>query len=310
MSTLITGSNGFVGSNLTKYLSSKDLKIITSSRKKYDSNGFKHFQITELNQFTNWRQILKGVKNIIHTAACVHQMSKSSSNDEKKFREVNTLGTINLFKQATKSKVERFIFLSTIGVCGSETIKQFNEKSPTNPKTLYAKSKLEAEKYLISLAKESKTKLIIIRPPMIIGPGAPGNFDKLVNAINRNLPLPLKSVEFNKKSFLSITNLNDFIYRFLSTEYFKNDLFVLADSQYYSTSYFVELLCHSLKKKNILVPFPPSLLKKLLQIIGKEELSIKLLSNMQIDSSYARKSLEWNPPISTETELENCFREI
>ena len=200
--------------------------------------------------------------------------------------------------------------MSSIGVCGSETTTQFNEKSPTNPKTLYAKSKLEAEEYLLSLAKESKTKLIIIRPPMIIGPGAPGNFDKLVNAINRNLPLPLGSVDFNKKSFLSISNLNDFIYRCLSIKYFKNDLFLLADSQYYSTSYFIELLCHSMKKKNILFPFPPSLLKKLLQIIGKKELSIKLLSNLQIDSSHARKSLDWNPPISTETELEKCFKDI
>ncbi len=300
MSILITGSNGFVGSNLAKYLSSKDLKIISSSRKKYDNYGFKHYQITELNQFTNWRGILEGVKNIVHTAACVHQMSKFSSNDKKMFREVNTLGTINLFKQAVESKVERFIFLSTIGVCGSETIKQFNEKSPTNPKTLYSKSKLDAEKHLLSLAKESETKLIIIRPPMIIGPGAPGNFDKLVYAINKNLPLPLRSVDFNKKSFLSISNLNDFIYKCISIEYSKNDLFVLADSQYYSTSYFIELLCYSMKKRNILFPFPPMLLKKILQIIGKKELSIKLLSNMQINSSHARESLEWNPPISTE----------
>ena len=132
MSILITGANGFVGSNLANYLSKKDLKIITSSRKKYDHQGFKHFTITEFNQYVNWDEILKGVKNIVHTAACVHQMSKPAMNDLKLFREVNTLGTINLYQQAVENKVERFVFLSTIGVCGSETIEPFNEKSNDN----------------------------------------------------------------------------------------------------------------------------------------------------------------------------------
>ncbi len=308
MSTLITGSNGFIGNNLATYLKSKGFQIITSSRKKYDDNGIKHFNLKEVNKLTNWFEVLEGVKNIVHTAACVHQISKGDIASAKNFKEVNTLGSINLFKQAIECRVEKFIFLSTIGVCGSESKIPFNEKSPVDPKTLYAKSKLDAERSLISLAKNSKTKLIIIRPPMVIGPGAPGNFERLVNLIKMNLPLPLGSVKFNKRSFLSISNLNDFIYKCLLSDELNDILFVLADSQDYSTAKFIDLLSSSMNKRSTLFQFPPSILKFLFKIIGKKELSKKLLSNMQIDSSYARKVLNWKPSISIKSELENCFK--
>ncbi len=216
---LLTGATGFVGRELLKKLSEQnDLSLRVASRAKdaLFTAEISVFAPIELSASSNWQTMIKGCDLIIHAAARAHIMNEKAKNPLEEFRKVNTAGTLNLARQAAEAGVKRFIFISSIKVNGeSTTTNSFFADDLPNPSDPYALSKYEAEQGLLALAAKTGMEIVIIRPPLIYGPGVKGNFQRLLFCLQKGIPLPLGAVS-NKRSFVSLENfisLSDGMYK-------------------------------------------------------------------------------------------------
>jgi len=288
---LVTGTSGFIGSNLTDKLQN-NYKLIGQVRNRVKSrlSRFPLFEL-EIDATSDWKCHLQDVHTIVHLAAIAH----NNSNDLTYINEVNVKATINLAKQGLQVGVKRFIFLSSIGVLGNTSTEPFDEKSSTFPHSEYAKSKLKAERALLELAFETGLEVVIIRPVLVYGQNAPGNFGKLVKLIQKVPFIPFGLCE-NKRSFISIDNLVDFIDVCISHPKAANEIFCISDGVDVSIREFTDEIANGLSKKLIQLPIPVFLFKLLGCITGKSNLIEQLIGNLQVDSSKARTLLDWAPP--------------
>jgi nucleoside-diphosphate-sugar epimerase len=213
MKTLVTG-DGFVGSALTDKLSLIDkIETINAVRtKKKEKKNVITLEVGDIAENLIWTPFLVGVNVVIHTVARVHVMSDQSSNPIMEYRRVNVEGLMNFARQAAELGVQRFIFLSSIKVNGEQTDlgKSFTSNETHIPEDAYGLSKYEAEQGLLKLAKETDMEVVIIRPPLVYGPGVKANFASLIKFVKKGLPLPLGAIN-NKRSLIAIDNLVDFI---------------------------------------------------------------------------------------------------
>ena len=290
---LVTGSDGFIGSRVVSCISSSHI-VKAGVRSLISANKLEaRFKIGEITATTQWCDKLTDVSTIIHLAAVAH----NNSNDPNYINEVNVKGTINLAQQAVKMGVKRFVFISSIGVLGNTTFTPFNEKSPEVPHSPYAESKLQAEKGLLKIARESELEVVIIRPVLVYGRGAPGNFAKLVNLVHKVPILPFALCN-NKRSFISVYNLVDFISTCVDHPKAKNEIFCISDGNDVSIRELTDGIAEGLTKKLIQLPIPMSIFKLLGKITGKSEYIEQLIGDLQVDSSKARDLLGWNPPFT------------
>jgi len=246
---LLTGSSGFIGSNLSKELDKRKIRYLPASRRKDHLNKKNFYQNPDIDGSNNWTDALKGCSSVIHTAARVHIMKDSSKDPLFEFRKVNVVGSINLARQSIEEGIKKFIYLSTIKVNGDDTEigKPFFYNDPNLPSDSYAISKFEAEQELKILCKNSNMDLIIVRPPLVYGPGVKGNFNLLMKAIALHIPLPLKGID-NRRSLISIYNLNDFLIKCLNFEGSLNETFLISDDEDLSTSELISKICFYMKK--------------------------------------------------------------
>jgi nucleoside-diphosphate-sugar epimerase len=301
MKILVTGATGFLGKFITTELVKNSFQIIPVSR----VNSINSIGIGDIDESTKWEHLLNNCGVVIHLAARVHQMHDDSPNPLLEFRRVNTEGTLNLARQAKKSGVKRFIFVSTIKVNGDESISTYSESSDPNPIDAYAISKWEAEEGLNELSREGNMEVVIIRPPLIYGPGVKANFASMINWIRRGLPLPLGSIN-NKRSLVAIENLADFI--LLCADQSKspnaaNQTFLISDGHDVSTTQLLNNVRSAYGVKVPLIPVPAELLHWGLNLIGKSELSSRLLGSLTVDISKARNLLGWEPKIDMLSQL-------
>ena len=288
----ITGANGFLGSALCKELSFRKINHRKLQRKEEDNV----IVIDSIGPRTDWSKTLIGFDTVIHCAGFAHQNKNDSKFNLLLYDEINHKGTINLAKQAVKQGVKRFIFISSIKVNGESSYEiPFRSTDKVNPKDPYSISKQKAEKGLKRIAKNGKMEIVIIRPPLIYGPSAKANFKKLIKIIKLGLPLPLKRVN-NKKSFIYIGNLIDFIIECIYSPAASNQTFLVSDDIVISTKDLVEKLAFHLNKKLYIFYFPELFLTFALKILGKKDLINKLLGNLVIDNYYAYKIIKWKPP--------------
>jgi len=310
---LITGANGFVGKSLTKYISQHQYTVRASVRSEEARTTMLHFKekhklthltIHNVHEESDWEKILKGVYVVIHCAGRAHILNENPKDSLAEFRAVNTYATENLAKLAQRSGVKRFIFLSSIGVLGNCSYSTpFTENTPPTPSANYAISKLEAEQLLKK--QSGSMDVVIIRPPLIYGPGAKGNFGKLLQALKKNIPLPLGCIQ-NKRHFLSINNLNDFIGVCIEAPKAANESFLVSDKESISTTKLIQSLSQSLNAKPLLLPVPNILLKFGLKCAGKSKVIEQLIENLEIDTSKAKNLLGWVPPHSLNKELKRA----
>jgi nucleoside-diphosphate-sugar epimerase len=298
---LVTGSNGFIGSALTSKLKLTD-KVISHVRSNCVHPISSDYLKVNIDSQSNWNEFLTDINTIVHLAAVVHD----NSNDIDYIDEVNVKGTINLAEQAAKSGVKRFIFMSSIGVLGNSTTNKlpFDEHSFTAPHTKYTQSKLDAEIALLQIAKETDLEVVIIRPVLVYGKGAPGNFGKLVNLVNIMPMLPFALCE-NKRSFISVNNLVDFISVCINHPNAKNQTFCISDGTDVSIRELTDIIAKELGKHLIQLPLPVCIFKLLGKLIGKSELIDQLLGDLQVNSTKARELLDWNPPETMVETLSN-----
>jgi nucleoside-diphosphate-sugar epimerase len=301
---LITGGTGFVGSALAARARKCGFDVRVSSRRTPSpENRDTVFQTAELDGTTDWMPALSGVDVVVHCAARVHLLNDRVRDPLQAFRIANRDATLHLARQARIAGVRRFVFISSIGVNGAETLaKPFCEQDAPAPHSPYAVSKHEAEIGLMALARESGLEVVIIRPPLIYGPRAPGNFGKLMRAIEGHKHLPLGSI-FNQRSLVGRDNLTDFI--LLCAEHPKaaNETFLISDGVDISTTELLKRMAHAVSVPARLWRVPVSLLVLAGSVFGKREAIRSLTGNLQLDISKACDLLGWEPPVGIDEGL-------
>ncbi|MDN3632444.1 NAD-dependent epimerase/dehydratase family protein [Vibrio lentus] len=290
---LVTGASGFIGSNVLASLSTKYC-MISQYRKSASivSEPNRHFKL-DINIHTNWSNHLKNIDTIVHLAAVAH----NNSTDSNYIDEVNVHGTVNLAQQAIDHGVKRFVFISSIGVLGNSTTKGkvFNEDSEPAPHSQYAQSKLDAENALLKIAEETGLEVVILRPVLVYGVGAPGNFGKLVNLVSKVPMLPF-ALCGNKRSFISVENLANFISVCIEHPKAKNEIFCISDGVDVSIKEFTNGIAKGLGKPLIQLPIPNFIFFILGKLTGRHEQIEQLTGNLQVNSNKARERLGWKPP--------------
>lgn len=298
---LITGSTGFIGANLLSSIDTK-CRLVVRNELKNSKCIHDQFIITDFSRSTNWDGAFTGIKFVIHLASIAHEnLSKYSANPSVLF-EVNTEGTLHFALSAAKSGVKRFIFVSSIGVNGNSSNLPFTELDVPSPIEPYAISKMKAEEGLLAISKKYEMEVVIIRPPLVYGPSSPGNFSKLIKLVKLGIPLPFASVN-NKRSFIGISNLIDFIILCTKHPKAKNEIFVISDGDDTSLPLLLNLISDAIGKKLWVFPFPKFLLIVLARICGKSVELNKLVCDLQVDINKARSLLNWNPKYSIKDEL-------
>lgn len=293
---LMTGGSGFVGENLISNLLKKDYYQVISLARSYKVKQQSVEQIITDNIFE--ADFPKSIDVVIHLAGRAHILNDQSADPLTDFRKVNVEGTLQLAKQALDKKVKRFIFISSIGVNGAITFDQsFSECTLPKPHADYAISKFEAEQELKKLFEGSETELVIIRPPLVYAAHAPGNFARLLKLASTNLPLPFAQTN-NKRSFVALENLVNFIQVCIEHPNAANQTFLVADQHSLSTRELVEYLKQGMGKKPYFIYIPQPLMKLGAICLGKSKLYEQLFASLEIDTTKAQKLLDWIAPLT------------
>ena len=297
MKILITGATGFVGQSLVKNVS-KSYEVIALIRARSSLLASRVQQIVGKNIFQ--ADFPDNIDVIIHLAGRAHILNEQTTDPLSEFRKVNVEGTLQLARRALDKKVKRFIFMSSIGVNGSVTLQQpFTEDALPQPHADYAVSKLEAEQELKKLFAGSDTELVIIRPPLVYAAHAPGNFARLLKLVASNLPLPFAGTN-NKRSFVALENLVDFIQICIEHPNAANQTFLVADQTSISTRELVQYLKQGMGKPVRFIYIPQPLMKLGAACIGKSKLYEQLFESLEVDTTKAQKLLGWTAPLSTQ----------
>ena len=297
---LVTGASGFIGQAVCNQAVLHGFTVSGAVRKYLKLPvSFEPVIIGEITDATDWGCAMNGVNVVIHLAARVHVMRDYEGDSLTAFRTVNVAGTLSLARQAAITGVKRFVFISSIGVNGPQTKigQPFSEADQPLPQHEYALSKWEAEKGLLHIAKDTGMEVVIIRPPLVYGKSAPGNFGALISAVQRGLPLPLGAVH-NQRSLVALDNLVDFILTCITHPKAANQTFLVSDGQDLSTPALVRGMAQAAGVPARLLPVPEWALQTGAYLLGKGDQVQRLCGNLQVDISKARILLRWVPPVS------------
>jgi UDP-glucose 4-epimerase len=301
VNVLVTGANGFIGQAVVTRLLRDGHKVRAAVRH-HPGTAPPQVERTagDLDPDRDWTGSLQDIDAVIHLAARVHIMQDKAARPLDEYRRVNVDGTVTLARSAARVGVRRFVYVSTLKVNGEAG--RFNEDNRPAPADAYAQSKHEAEVALQQIAKERRLELVIIRPPLVYGPGVQANFRLLMQAIRRGVPLPLGAVR-NQRSLVAIDNLVDFIVTCLTHPAAANETFLVADGEDLSTADLVRRLARAMGRPPRLLPIPPSLLRLGAIVCGRRHVADRLVESLQADISKARARLSWSPPVTVDEAL-------
>ncbi len=307
---LVTGASGFVGGAVIKSLAAQDFNFTGAVRNRCRATIPTERQVSvgELSQSTDWTKALEKQHVVIHTAARAHIMHEETSDPLAEYRKVNVEGTLNLARHAVAAGVQRFIFISSIKVNGEATVNgsAFGADDKPAPEDAYGLSKLEAEQGLMDIAAKTGMEVVIIRPPLIYGPGVKGNFASMIKLVEKGLPLPLGAIH-NQRSLVGIDNLIDLIIRCIDHPAAANQVFLAGDGEDLSTTELLRGVGKAMGQPARLVPVPEGLLQFGATLLGKKAMAQRLLGSLQIDISKTCELLDWKPPYTVEDGLRRCF---
>lgn len=294
---LITGATGFVGKVLCEHLAQLPFHIQAVVRRAGRFSKNISVVTLTLDEDTPWESVLSDVDVVIHLAGRAHVMHETSKNPYEAFEAINVKATQHLVKCAAEAGVERFIYLSSVKVCGEHTFEQpFDEKTDLAPEDDYAITKAKAESVIKDLSSECKMDYVIIRPPLVYGANVKANFKRLVSLSKSRMPIPLGGVQ-NLRSLIYLGNLIDFIAVCIHHPEAKNQTFFVSDDQDISTSDLIRLLGKAQNVTPKLIAIPNLILKLAIKLI-RPSLYNRLCGNLQVDISKAKTLLGWKPPFS------------
>lgn len=316
MRLLITGANGFVGSALSLALAHKQHQVLAVSRASTRSSSSELLSKNEHSaqyllrleaDFGNKLSIeqhLTGCDVIVHCAARVHQVQETASDPLAVYRQINTEATLQLAGAAAQAGVKRFLFLSSVKVSGEFTqAGQPLSADETNPRDPYGVSKWEAEQGLREIAAKTGMEVVIIRPPLVYGPGVKANFLTMMKWLHRGIPLPLGAIH-NRRSLVALPNLVDFIALCLTHPEAANRTFMISDQHDLSTTELLRGLGTALGRPARLLPVPQRVLEASLKMIGKSGIAQRLCGDLTVDSTPATELLGWRPPVTVKEGLQ------
>ena len=298
---LVTGASGFVGRHVAPELAREGWSVRRAVRSPEGIDD--EVVIESIGPDTDWQAALEGVDAVVHLAARVHH--KHEEHAVQLYRNVNIAGTLHLARSAATAGVRQFIFVSTVLVHGrsNDGRAPFSEEDILTPRGLYGMSKAAAEAGLRTLARDSDMKISVIRPPLVYGAGAKGNFALLTRAVNLGLPLPFGAIR-NQRAFLAVQNLSSFILRRLAhpdpTSNF--EIFLVADREQVSTPEFIERLAKAAGKSSRLFGMPPDLLCTLLSVMGRQDTHDSLIGSLELNLAKAIAT-GWQPQVSLDEGL-------
>lgn len=335
MKVLVTGPDGFVGSTVCTMLLAEGHRCRGAQWKAAPlSVGCESAVVGDINGSTDWKDALQGIDAVVHLAARVHIMDDTAEDPLAAFRAVNVEGTRRLAEEAAKAGVKRFVFISSIKVngeatagggasqCVSSEVREctnnstneltnfntnelppaFSERDMPSPEDPYGQSKYEAEVVLRQIEAKTGMEVVILRPPLLYGPGVKANFLKLIQIVDKGIPLPLGGIK-NKRSLLGLTNFADLIATCVQDPRAAGQTFTVCDGVDVSSAELVRRIAKALGKKPRLLPIPEGLMKLAGKLTGKSAQVQRLCSSLQIDSSHVRNTLDWIPPCTMDEEL-------
>ncbi|MPY01382.1 NAD-dependent epimerase/dehydratase family protein, partial [Salinivibrio sp. VYel4] len=261
------------------------------------------YTVDSIDGNTDWSGAFDGMDIVIHLAGLAHVLNNKDKGSLDEYREVNTCGTINLARQAAKSGVKRFIFVSSIGVNGPLTIDSpFTSDMKAKPHNLYAQSKYEAEIGLKRIAEKKGLELVIIRPTLVYGPNAPGNFGMLSKLVKK-LPFLPFGLANNRRDFISVQNLADLLFTCATHPKAAGHTFLASDSETVSIKQFTNAIAKGLGKKTFQLPVPVALMRLAGKLVGKSDMIEQLYGNLEVDSSNIKEVLGWTPPYTMDQSM-------
>lgn len=309
MKILVTGSSGFVGAPLVHYLASVGHELVALTRSvgwnsSLASGPVKLTAVGDIDGSTNWSPYLLGVDAVIHLANRAHVMHESDANPLAIYRSINTDGTLQLARHAAAAGVKRFIFISSVKVNGESTLpgQRFSPVSENIPADPYGLSKYEAEQGLKELTLKTGMEVLIIRPPLIYGPGVKANFLKMMQWVEKGVPLPLGSIT-NQRSLLGIDNLLSFIQLCLTHPKAAGQTFLISDDHDVSTTELLREIAAAMHRPSRLLPIPQFVLEKALILLSQGHIAERLCASLQLDISLAKTLLSWKPPYSFKDQM-------
>lgn len=271
----------------------------------------KWFSVGELNASADWSGLLEGVDAVVHTAARVHVLNEVAADPLAAFRRVNVEGTTQLARQAVAAGVKRFVFVSSIKVNGESTSLGHSFRADDNPlpSDPYGISKLEAEGALREISADSGMELVIVRPPLVYGPGVKANFAAMMKWLGRGVPMPLGAIE-NRRSLVALDNLVDLLVRCVQHPAAGGQIFLVSDGEDVSTTQLLREMGSALGCKARLIPLPAAWLEWGASLIGKREVARRLCGSLQVDIEKTRTMLQWQPPISLAEGLKRTVKDF
>lgn len=305
---LVSGANGFVGRALCTELVKRGLRVRGATREAcLLDDAVENIAVGDIDEYTDWRDALRDIDVVIHLAARVHIMRESAADPLAEFRRTNVQGTENLARQAAACGVKRLIYVSSIKVNGEETVNgdAYRETDPPAPQDAYGISKHEAEMRLKELTQATGLEVVIIRPPLVYGPGVKGNFASMVNWVQRGFPLPLGAVH-NARSMIALENLIDFIAMCADREKSPsaaNETFLVSDGEEVSTTELLRKVANAYGSHARLIPAPMNVLKLMAKMMGRPEMADRLLCSLVVDSAKAHNLLGWHPVVTMDEQL-------
>ena len=298
-SLMVTGASGFIGQELCEELIRRQhsVKTIVRDESKIKDIRYLNAKVADIGPETNWVSALQDIDVVVHLAARVHIMKDKAFDPLEAFRKVNTAGTLNLARQAAAAGVKRFVFVSTIKVNGDVTMpgRPFRADDVPVPLDPYAVSKLEAEQSLRELEAQTGMEVVIVRPPLVYGPGVGANFASMMRWVARGVPLPLGAIN-NSRSLVALGNLVDLLVTCLKHPAAAGQTFLVSDGEDVSTSELLSRTAQAMDRKVMLLPIPTFLLEAGAALLGKRTVAQRLCGSLQVDIEKTRYLLDWNPP--------------
>jgi len=304
---LVTGASGFVGRALVARLLQRH-QVRISARATTIERIHPKVEVSlgkPLSPVEDWSQALARVSTVVHCAGRVHIMTEQATDPLLEFRQINVDGTLNLARQAAAAGTKRFIFLSSIKVNGESTNPgcPFTADQQPDPGDPYGVSKLEAELALRSLASQTGMEVVIIRPPLVYGPGVKANFLEMMRWLARGAPLPFGSVTTNKRSLVALDNLVDLVDLCVDHPLAANQTFLVSDGEDLSTAALLHRLSLALGRPARLIPVPVGLLKLGAALLRRSAVAQRLCGSLELDIGKTREMLGWSPPVSVDEGL-------
>ncbi|MCW1244316.1 NAD-dependent epimerase/dehydratase family protein [Pseudomonas sp. SAICEU22] len=294
---LVTGASGYIGGLLCNFLKARGYVVKGTGRSSIvPSRDFDYVCLDLENDPLDG--VCFGVETIVHLAGRAHILNDKSKDPLSAFRRTNVDATLRLAREAMRNGVRRFIFISSIGVSATETRNsKISELTDSNPSTPYTLSKFEAEEALKELVKNSSMELVIIRPPLVYGGSAPGNFQRLLKIVQLGMPLPFVGAN-NQRSMIAADNFIDFIALCIRHPAAAGELFLVSDGMDVSTVDIVRTIASGMGRKPRLIYVPVRIIHAAAKLLGRENMFAQLFGSLVIDSGKARKLLDWAPPFS------------